>query len=197
MLFQVIVYRILYNWVAVTRGPFGIPGIPAPVVFGREISSLPMYLLMSATVAVGCLILIYLIVSSPFGRALKAVREDETAAKALGYNTIGLKILVFGIAGGFAAVSGSLYAHYVTFIDPTSFTIDEAIFLISIVIVGGLGTLKGPVIGTVVMFAIPEMLRFLKIPDAMAANTRQIIYGVLLILLIRFRPQGIAGEAKL
>ena len=195
--FQLIVFSILYNWIGLTRGPYGIPGIPRPSIFGFKFDSLPLYLILSAVILSLVFLLIRLLCESPFGRALKALREDELAAGSLGKDVPNLKIWAFVIAGGLAAVSGVLYATYVTYIDPTSFTLDESIFIIAIVLIGGSGNLKGPMVGAVFMIILPEVLRFLGIPSTIAPNVRQMIYGALLILLIRFRPQGLAGEYKL
>ena len=93
-------------------------------------------------------------------------------------------------------IPGALFATYVTYIDPTSFTLFEAIFILSVVIIGGAGNIKGPILGAVFLVILPEILHFLRIPDAVAANTRQIIYGLLLIILMRIRPQGIWGDYK-
>jgi branched-chain amino acid transport system permease protein len=93
-----------------------------------------------------------------------------------------------------AAVGGCLYAYYITFIDPTSFTVMESIFIISIVIVGGAGSLRGAAVGAAVLVILPEALRFVGLPSSVAANLRQIFYGLLLILFMVFRPQGLIGE---
>lgn len=194
--FQVIVFGILYNWVAVTRGPYGIPGIPRPKVLGFEFGSIPTYFILSGIFALLAIFVLWRFTSSPFGRVLKAIREDELATKALGKNVTNFKILAFMIAAGIAAIAGSLYAGYVTYIDPTSFTLDESIFILSIIIIGGAGNLRGPIIGSAILIVLPEALRFLGIPDTIAPNVRQMIYGALLIILMRLRTQGIAGEYK-
>jgi len=192
--FQVIVFAVLYNWVDLTRGPYGIPGIPKPSLLGIKIDSLLSFSLFGFVVA--CLIagFLALIFRSPFGRTLQAIRDDELAATALGKNVMSFKVRSVAIASGCAAVAGALYATYVTFIDPTSFTIDESILMLSMVIVGGTGNLKGPMVGAVMLIVLPELLRFLAIPDAVAANIRLIIYGFLLIIMMHVRPQGLAGK---
>jgi branched-chain amino acid transport system permease protein len=195
--FQVIAFTILYNWVGLTRGPYGIPGIPRPVLFGLSIASIPAYFIFSLTAAVLCAVLIYIITFSPFGRLLKAIREDETAAQALGKDVTRCKITAFALAAGFAAVSGVLFAGYMRYIDPTSFTMMESVYILSIIIIGGTGNLSGPIIGVVLMIFLPEILRFLQIPDTIAANMRQIIYGFLLIVIMRYWPQGLLGDHKL
>lgn len=192
--FQIIVFAILYNWVSLTRGPYGIPGIPIPVVFGIKINSVFRYFLFSSVIATLCGILLWALAESPFGRVLKAVREDDLAAAALGKPVPLLKVTAFAIAAAFAAVPGALFAGYMRYIDPTSFTVMESVFIVSIVIIGGAGNFLGPLAGAAFLVLLPEVLRFLQMPDAVAANMRQIIYGLLLILLMRYRPQGFLGE---
>jgi branched-chain amino acid transport system permease protein len=194
--FQIIIFYILYNWVSLTEGPYGIKNIPSPEIFGYSIVGPFRYFLFSLVITLLCLCFITVILKAPFGQVLKAIREDEIYAQSLGKNTNKFKIQAFAIASGLAAIAGVLFAHYVIYIDPTSFTLDEAIFLLSIVLIGGAGNIKGPIAGTFLLLIIPEILRFLGIPDTIAPNIRQMIYGALLILLMYFRPQGIAGVYK-
>ncbi len=194
--FQIIVFAVLYNWVGLTRGPFGIPGIPRPSLFGFQLRTVGHYLGFSVAVAAICLGLLFLITHSPFGRVLKAIREDEMAAAALGKDTPRLKVVAFSIAAGFAAVSGVLFATYMRYIDPTSFTLMESIFILSVIVIGGTGNVSGPIAGTILLIVLPEALRFLRIPDAIAANMRQVIYGLAIILIMRYRPQGLLGEYR-
>ena len=196
--FQLIVYTILYNWISVTNGPYGISGIPAPVLgWGITISGIYSFLLLSTILSFLCLLFFKKLIYSPFGRALKGVRDDELSMLSIGRNVTSLKIWSFLISSGFIAIAGFLYASYVKYIDPTSFNLDEAIFIIAAVLIGGTGNIRGPVVGTLFVVLLPELLRFLGLPESMAANLRQIIYGLTIILLMRFRPQGIAGEYSL
>jgi len=194
--FQIIIYAVLYNWVEVTKGPYGIPGIPKPEIFGIIFDNLYKFFALSAASALIVFLIAKRIYSSSFGLVLKAIREDELSAISLGKNVRRFKILAFAISSGIAAIAGTLYASYITYIDPTSFNLNESIFILSIVIVGGSGNLRGPIAGTLLMILLPEGLRFLGIPDGVAANVRQIIYALVLILLMRFRPQGLAGEYR-
>jgi branched-chain amino acid transport system permease protein len=192
--FQTIVFVVLYNWIAVTRGPFGLTNIARPTLFGFSLSSDFAYFVFTGIIALACLGLLYLIGHSPFGRLLKAVREDEIAVSALGKDITRLKVTAFAIAAGFAAVAGLLFAGHVRYLDPTSFTLLESVFVVSIIIIGGAGNVSGPLIGTVLLVTLPEVLRFVGIPYTIAPNMRQIIYGLLIILVLRFKPQGISGE---
>ena len=193
---QMIVFTILYNWVDLTRGPYGIPGIPRPKVAGYEISSLPEYLLLVGAVVLLSVVVLFALYRAPFGLALKALRDDEMAAEGLGKSPVQMFLYAFVISAVFASLAGSLYATYVTYIDPTSFTLDESIFLLAILLVGGAGNKKGAFVGTVFMILLPEALRFLGLPDTVAPNVRQMIYGLTLIVLMFFRPQGLAGEYR-
>jgi branched-chain amino acid transport system permease protein len=196
--FQLITFTILYNWVSVTKGPYGIPGIPSPVLAGGiKISGLWPFLALSCILAFIVISLFHRLIHSPFGRALKGVRDDELSMQALGKDIKVLKIQAFAISSSFIAIAGFLYATYISYIDPTSFNLDESIFILSALIVGGLGNIRGPVIGAIFIILIPEGLRFIGLPDSVAANLRQIIYGLALIVLMRYRPQGIGGTYTL
>jgi len=192
--FQVIVFNVLNNWVSFTGGPMGLPGIPQPSLFGWTISSHTAFLLLVGCCCVAVLWICQRIVHSPFGRVLKAIREDEVLAQCAGKNVAAYKVLVFMIGAAMAAVAGVLYAHYISFIDPTSFTVMESIFILSIVIIGGAGSPWGPVIGAVVLVTLPELLRFVGLPSAVAANVRQILYGAALVACMMWRPQGLLGQ---
>lgn len=194
--FQVIFLEVLNNWDSLTGGPGGIKNIPNIKVLGKLIDDRDEFLLFSLIIAIVCFGIIRAILNAPFGQVLKAVREDEIAAQSLGKNVSVVKIKAFAIASGIAAIAGALFAHYATYIDPTSFTLSESIFLLSIVLIGGAGNIRGPIAGTLTLLILPELLRFLGLPDTIAPNIRQMLYGAALILFMYFRPQGIAGEYK-
>ena len=197
--FQMIVYTILYNWISVTRGPYGIPGIPSIKLFGVwSLNGIYAYFFFALVLAVVVAMIFSHLQHSPYGRMLKAIRTDELSAKALGRNTVLLKSWAFFISAAFAGIAGLLYASYVSYIDPTSFTLDESIFIITALFIGGIGSrVWGPIAGAAVVVILPELLRFVGLPDAVAANLRQVIYGLLLIVLMFVRPQGLLGDAKL
>lgn len=196
--FQLIVYTILYNWTDVTRGPYGIPGIPGIKLLGLfELSGVYAYFALSLVVAAIVVLVFYRLVKSPFGRTLNAIRADETMVQALGRNTVAFKAWAFFISAAVAGLVGVIYASYVSYIDPTSFTLDESIFIISALFIGGIGNIKGPIFGALFVVLLPELLRFVGLPDSVAANMRQIIYGLALILVMYFRPQGLWGKTIL
>lgn len=193
--FQMIVYTILYNWTDVTRGPYGIPGIPSIKLLGvLPISGVWGYAILSSVLAVIVALLFYKMIKSPYGRALKAMRYDEQSVKALGRNTSMFKVETFFLSAAFSGLAGIIYASYVSYIDPTSFTLDESIFIITALFIGGVGNIKGPILGAMFVVVLPELLRFVGLPDAIAANMRQIIYGLVLVIIMFVRPQGLLGE---
>ena len=188
--FQMIVYVVLYNWTGLTRGPYGISGIPHPAVFGCRIETVPQFFLFAAVLFT----LYEKRVIRSFALSLKALRDNEAAAQTLGIPPRRQYIRAMIVGSALAAIPGVCFAGYVTYIDPTSFTLQESIFIASILLVGGSGNIKGPLCGVLFMLILPEVMRFVGLPDAIAANMREIIYGLLLIVLMYFRPRGLAGE---
>lgn len=195
--FQMIVFVILYNWIGLTNGPYGIAGIPRPELFGFTVRTTAGYAGLVVAMNLILLPLLFALYRSPFGITLKALRENEAAGEALGIHANRVYLQAFVVAAAFAAIPGAFYATYVTYIDPTSFTLRESIFQVAILLLGGAGNRKGPFIGVVIMLLLPEALRFVGLPDAVAHNLREIIYGFLLIVLMYARPQGIAGEFRM
>lgn len=204
---QALFMSIFQNWVSsdaplgslknMTNGPFGVAGISRPTLFGWKCSTLPTYLLLSfLTLAVASFI-VWRLVHSPWGRLLRCMRDDELAARSLGKNTRKAKVEAFAFSCGLAALAGCLYAGYVGYVDPSSASLDESILMLCMVLVGGVGNFRGPLIGAAILIALPEILRFTHFPDAIAANMRLLIYGLLLILIAHFRPQGVAGDYRL
>ena len=194
--FGVIVYSISKNWVDLTRGPMGLPGIPAFSVFSFQFSSVWTYIILVAIFVAFTGFAINRIVNSPFGRILRSIRDDEIASLSIGTDVNKYKLIVFVIGAFFAGIAGSLYAHYITFIDPSSFTVMESIAVLLMVVFGGMGSIKGSFVGALVLVIFPEMLRFLGMPSSIAAPLRQMIYGLLLVVLMLKRPQGIIGEYR-
>lgn len=194
--FGVIIYSVSKNWIDLTRGPMGLPGIPKFSVFGFELQPVWAYLLLVIAFVTLTGFAINRIVHSPFGRILRSIRDDEVASLSIGTNVNKYKLTVFVIGAFFAGIAGSLYAHYITFIDPSSFAVMESITVLLMVVFGGMGSIKGSFIGALVLVIFPEMLRFLGMPSSVAAPLRQMIYGLLLIVLMLKRPQGIIGEYR-
>lgn len=175
---------ILLNWVGLTKGPAGILGIKAPTVFGFEIDS-PMrfFYLISGFVILG-IIIEKKIVNSRIGRAFIAIREDEDAAELIGINLKSYKIKSFMISAAYSAAAGVLYAFMVGYISPDSFRYDESVSILSMSIVGGFGTIYGPIVGSIALNVLPEIFRPL-------SEFRMVFYGVILIVTTMIYPGGL------
>ncbi|MCI0348090.1 MAG: branched-chain amino acid ABC transporter permease, partial [Acidobacteriales bacterium] len=204
---QALLFSLYYNWsqpgaepgtlTNLTNGPFGLAGIPKPSLPFFKVDSLTGIALLCLVLAILCGLICWRLLSSPWGRLLKAMRDDELALRSMGKNVRRAKMEVFAISCGMVAVAGALYASYVSYIDPSTASLNESILMLCIVLVGGVANLRGPLVGALVLLAIPELLRFAQIPDALAANVRLMVYGLALVLMMHFRPQGIAGEYRI
>jgi branched-chain amino acid transport system permease protein len=195
--FSFVIYAILLNWVELTRGPLGLPGIPKPELFGFIFKDNLLFLILTLVIAVISYLVIKRITDSEFGKVLEAVRDDELMAKTLGKNTERMKMYSLGICAFFAGIAGSLYASYITFIDPSSFTFLQIIPLLLIVVIGGLASLKGTAIATIIIILLPEPLRFIGFPSSMIGPMRQIIYAIILLIILIYLPKGLMGKIKL
>ena len=186
---QVLIFSALYNWASpdvepgtwanLTNGPFGLSGVPRPAIIGIKFDTFSSMTLLSLATAGGCLLLCWTLLHSPWGRVLQAMRDDELAARALGKNVRLLKVEGFAVACGMAAVGGAIYASYISYVDPSIASLDQSILMLCMVIVGGAGNLRGPLAGAAILLAIPEILRFARLPDAVAAEVRLMAYGLL------------------
>lgn len=181
---QVVMFSIMNNWQNVTNGPLGIAGIPSFTIFGISVESKWAFLLISVFFTVLVWFVLNNLMKSPFGRVLRALSEDEVYTGSLGKNVAQAKVVSFVISGMLASIAGVLYAYYISYIDPTSFTLDESIFILSIVIIGGMQKLWKIFLAAAFLVLLPEVLRFIGLPSSVAANIRQIIYGLALILVI-------------
>ena len=191
---QLLATAVFTNWTAGTGGASGLPGIPPPDLFGYQLqTSVQLMAICMAGLLLTCLCF-WLIMRSPFGRLLRAIREDELAVAAAGKSVLRAKVAAAALAGAFAGIAGGLYATYLSFIDPSSFDLDASILLLTMVVVGGARTLAGSIVGPFLLLALPQILTLLNIPTAIAATSRQLVYGLLLIAFMMFRPQGLLGE---
>jgi len=195
--FSFVVYAIVLNWTSLTRGPLGLVGIPRPSFAGFTFSNNISFLILTYFIVLISYLFIKKIVTSPFGKVLEAIRDDELATRVLGKNTFKVKSYVLGISTFFAGLAGSLYAHYITFIDPSSFALSQFMSVTAIVMIGGLASLKGTVIATIILVLLPEPLRFIGLPSAIVGPLRQLIYALLLLLILIYKPKGFFGKVKL
>ena len=184
--FQEIVFLVILNWTSLTRGPMGIPGILPPAIGGYSFSHNREYYFLILLLNILVLFLITRVVDSRVGRAFIAIREDEVAAQSVGIPVFPMKVLAFVIATVLAGMAGAFFAHHARFISADSFRLDETFVILTMLIVGGMGTLVGPIIGAVFLVILPEVSRFL-------VQYREIVYGAILVAVIVFRPEGIAG----
>ncbi len=193
--FQSIIFALFMN-LDITGGPNGLYNIPEPRLLGIPISGTTAKFALALAVAVLCYWLALRVTNSPFGRLLRAVREDQAAVASLGKSVFRIKISIFLFSAVFAAIAGTVYVYSLTAIDPVAFTLDESIFIITLVIVGGTGSLNGSILAAALLILLPEAFKFLPIPNAIAPELRQVFYGLLLVLFTRFRRQGLIGEYR-
>ena len=183
-----IVALVILNWNGLTHGPFGLSGIPAPAIGSIELDSpRALYWLTLALVVLFGLLQVRLL-KSHLGRTWRAIREDEVAARAYGAEPLRYKALAFAFGGFGAGVAGAIAAHLYSYINHETFNIQLSILAITVVILGGLGNVLGAVLGALLLVGLPELLRS-------TAEYRMLIYGVALLVLIRYRPQGLLGAA--
>ena len=180
-----------------TKGPMGLPGIPRPVWIGEGVAGLPRFLILCIVLAALVFLLTRHITRSPFGRALKVVREDEYVAQALGKNALSFKVRVVTVGSILAGLAGSLWAHYISYISPADFTLTETILVLLCVVLGGRGTNWGPILGAFVIIFFQEAIRFLPIPpdfDRFIAPLQGMVYGAALVILMLKRPEGLRAQ---
>lgn len=195
---QVIGVTIFSEWKGVTGGLGGLVGIPPPMVFGHALSTPGEFLAL----AVGGLILVLLVTTAllrgSFGRSLMAIRDSESAAQAAGKWVAAIKALSVAVSAGLAAVAGSIYAFYMSFVNIEGFMLETSILLMAMVIIGGTGTVLGPIIGAALLMALPAALTYLPfLPPQELGTLQQIIYGAIMVLLMMYRPGGLVGGRKL
>jgi len=193
--FQAIIFSLFMN-LDVTGGASGLYGIPHPTLFGHTIRTSLEKFLLALALAIVCYLLAWRITRAPFGRLLRAVREDQTAVASLGKSVFRVKFSIFVFSAVFAAAAGTIYVYSLTAIDPVAFGLDESIFIITLVIVGGTGSLNGSVLAAALLILLPETFKFLAIPEAIAPQLRQVLYGLLLVFFTRYRRQGLIGEYR-
>lgn len=188
---------LMDNWTGVTNGSSGLYGIPVTQVFGVTIApGVPFFFFCLALTAI-VLLIKWRLVSAPLGITLQAIREDEVVAWVLGNNVRRMRAVIFVIGASITALAGVLLACYLRFLDPTSFDFPFTILIWAALFVGGsVGTL-GTIVGPAILVLFPEALRFIGLSGPHVANVQQALYGLLLVLLMMFRPQGFFGHHSL
>ena len=179
------VVQAVFLYVPFFGGALGISNIPAPSFAGAEMSK-PVYLIMVCFAVLLAIFVDGWLTRSWTGLALASIREDETAAEMSGVNLTRFKVIAFILGSAMAGLAGSLYAHFMSFIGAADFGFPESIVILSMVVFGGIGTLRGPIIGAIILIVAPEFFRPI-------LDYRTLLYGVMLVVLMRFQPQGLLG----
>lgn len=192
--FNIILSSIENNATFLTGGAAGLSAIPRPSVLGFTIQSGIYLTWLAALFAIFSFLVAGRIASSPFGRVLRAIREDEVFVQSLGKYPIRFKVHTYAVSAGLASIAGSLYAYYIRFVDPTSFTVDQSILLVSMVILGGADSRLGAILGALLLVTLPEALRLAGLSGPYAANVRQIAMGAALVCMMMLRPKGLVGR---
>jgi branched-chain amino acid transport system permease protein len=187
--FQQIFDLVLVNWIDVTRGPDGVAGISRPSIFGYELANDKSYLILCILVLYATILAVWWLPRTRLGRGMRGVRENELAAGVLGVNTLAVKVIAFTMGAGLAGLGGALFAAGFAYISPDNFSFKVSIEFLTMALLGGAGSPFGAVLGTMLLILLPEWLRFLK-EIYLAA------YGLAVILIMVFMPEGIWGIAQ-
>ena len=190
--FGEIIRLVLENWGEVTMGPSGISSIDAPTLFGEKLGYINtinyMYYIMIALVLL-TIFCVNRLQNSRIGRAWLALREDEIACQAMGIDKMKTKLLAFSLGATWAALAGVVFAAKTTFINPASFTFWESAIILSIVVIGGMGSIRGVIAGAVILILVPEYLRDF-------SEFRMLLFGAIMVLVMVFRPQGLISAKR-
>ncbi|MCI5066545.1 branched-chain amino acid ABC transporter permease [bacterium] len=184
--FSFVIVALLINWKSLTRGVLGIPGIPRPEILGVNFYENSNFLILTVLVATAAQLILALLFQSRFARGLKAQAEYEEAALSLARNTRRIRGISFFISAGYAGLAGSLFAYYINYIDPSSFSLTEMVFVLTIVVVGKPGSFWGVLGATFFLVLLPEPLRFLDISPSILGPMRQLLYAVILYGVVFF-----------
>jgi branched-chain amino acid transport system permease protein len=194
--FAEVVRLVAVNWDELTQGPMALNNIPALVLgFGDvEVSFLrkPAFYLLVLAIAVTCYIIIARLVNSRAGRAMNALRENESLATSLGIDVTHYLVIAMVVSAAMAGMAGALYAHYIRIVDPDIFLFIYTVTMVIMVITGGKGTLAGPIVGGVIFGSLPEVVRAM----AIKPEVQWIVYGVLMVLIVYFLPRGIVPAVE-
>jgi branched-chain amino acid transport system permease protein len=187
--FQLGVLEVIKN-LRFTGGPGGFTNIPPFLIrdFGRE-----SYVVLVLAVTLAVILLVRWIARSDYGRAMSAMRDDELAFASVGRDAMWMKIVIFGLGSGLAGLAGALYAHYFRFIAPEQFEILQSAAILTMVVVGGLRTTWGPVVGALLLQALPQALTFLHLPPSVLGPIQGLLFTGLVLVFMFFRPQGLVA----
>lgn len=185
--FGTIVQLVLTNCQSITNGPRGIRGISVPSMFGYKFNSYTSNYYLYLAIFLIILIMVHFFLTSRYGRAFIAIRDDETAAASVGISIPFYKVLSSGIGAMLSGIAGWMLAHFIMYIGPATFSTDESILHMEMAILGGLGTLSGSILGAVILTVVPQVLQGVW-------EYRMLITGFLMIIMMIWRPQGLIGS---
>jgi branched-chain amino acid transport system permease protein len=187
--FGIIVSLVFMN-LDITGGPDGLVGIPPVMLWGKPLYSKPGFLALASAVLCVMIVSVYTLKQSKIGRGWAAIRDNDVTAMFMGINIYSYKTLAFITSSFWAGLAGSLYAHYTAYISPSTFGMHTSIMILSMVVLGGIGSITGSLLGAALLVLLPEILRPL-------ADYQDVLYGALLVGMMVFRPQGIMGRVKI
>lgn len=194
---QMLGVTVFAEWKSVTGGNSGLSAIPPARVLAYNIDGPYETLALAAVSLLGIIAVTTALLKSSFGRNLRAIRDSESAAYACGKNVAVIKTLCVVVSSALAAVAGVLYAFYLSFINVESFTLDASVLMMAMIIIGGTGTVLGPIVGAVLLMVLPSLFSYMPfLPQTEVGSIQQIVYGLAMVLLMIYRPGGIAGIAK-
>lgn len=173
-------------------GASGLSGIPNIVEEHRSL----VFAGISLSLAVASVLLVKWLVGGPYGRAIQAMRDDELAFSALGRNAMNIKMTIFALGSGMAGVAGGVYAYYYQYLTPDQFQILQSAMILTMVVVGGMGSVYGPVVGAVLLITLPEVITFLNLPSEIMGPLQGVIFTLLVIVFLFLRPQGLVAPAR-
>jgi branched-chain amino acid transport system permease protein len=204
---QVLTSSVLNNWRTVgaqlgtwgnlTNGPFGIGNIPKPAIIGIRFDTIGRMAVLAAALGLIAGSMLWILSNSPWRRALEATRDDELAARSLGKNVRLLRIQAFAFSCGLTGLAGAIYSMYVGSIDPSLASLDGSILMLAMLIVGGSGNFRGPIVGAALLLVFPELMRFAQLPERISSELRLMAYGMLLLIVVHLRPLGVAGDYRI
>jgi len=187
--FGEIVRLVFVNWKTLTRGPAGLPGIPSPQVFGFTISGRTEFYYLALILTIFTVFFMIKLINSGVGMAMQTVKNDEIAAEAIGIKPRKYKIMAFVISAAFAGMIGCFFASYISYISPTAFVYNTSMTILTMVVLGGLSSIMGSILGATLLIIVPEILRFLN-------DYRMLIFGALTVFMMIFKPEGFWGTGK-
>jgi len=190
--FQLGLLQVIKN-VEFTGGDAGLSNIP-PAITGPHRSLL--FAAVSLALGVAVVLLIRWIVRGPYGAIITAMRDDELALLALGRNVTRIKVVILALGSGLAGLAGGIYTFYYQYLSPSQFDVLQSAAILTMVVIGGMGTALGPVIGTFLLLGLPQAITFLHLPPSIMAPLQGILFCVLVLLFIRMRPQGIIAAHR-